>query len=110
MASSLDVSAFKPGQQLICTVTAMPRTDDQTQTIERLMRNDTTAKKALRRAQKMREQREVVYNRGNRDWVKREKTARVVRVAKDTSWSMAYRFDMAPDLKSVAAFVSVKAK
>jgi hypothetical protein len=109
-ASTLDVSGFKPGQQLVCTVTATPRTDDQTQTIERLMRNDKTAQKALRRAQRMRGQREVIYNRGNRDWVKREKTARVVRVAKDASWSMAYRLDMAPDLKSVAAFLSVKAK
>src|SRR5437667_10362502 len=98
MAAKFDVNAFKPGQQVVCTVNAQPRTDDQTQTIERLMRNDKTAQKALRRAQKMREQREVVYNRGNRDWVKREKTAKVVRVAKDASWSMVYRLDMAPDL------------
>lgn len=105
---ALSLANFKPGQQITCTVTAAPRTPDQIQTIERLMRLDPVNKRALARAQRMRGQRVIIYNRGNRDWVKREKTARVVRVETAATWSMPYRLDLAGDLKAVESFISVK--
>ncbi len=103
-------TTYKPGQTLVCTVSKAPISKGATTTIERLMRLDPANIKALRRAQRMRRQRMVVYNRGNRDWVSREKPARVVYVAPGKSWSMPYSLALENDLKRVAAFVSIKAK
>ena len=73
---------YKPGQHLACTVEKLPLNEGASDTIARLMRLDPANKKALRTAQRMRKQREVIYNRGNRDWHKREKTAKVVHVGR----------------------------
>ena len=105
---ALDVSSFKPGATLACSVTKAPRTPDQAATIARLMRLDPANTKALRRAQRMRRQRVIIYNRGNRDWVKREKTAKVVRVAVGEKWSMAFTNDKAADLAIIAQFIDAK--
>jgi hypothetical protein len=104
-----DTTQFKPGQSLVCTIEKLPRTEDQESTLARLMRKDPANKRALRRAQRMRRQRMIVYNRGNRDWYSREKSAHVVRVAKGQSWTMPFTLDLAGDLATVGAFVSVKA-
>ncbi|CAG0981900.1 hypothetical protein PHYC_01811 [Phycisphaerales bacterium] len=106
----IDVSKFKAGQDLICTVAKTPGSEDACLTIERLMRLDPANKKALRRAQRMRKQRELVYTRGNRDWVSREKPARVVHVTPGESWTLAFNHDVARDLSSVGEFLTVKAK
>ncbi len=100
---------FKLGQTLQCTVTKLPPSVDAQDTIARLMRLDPKHKKALATAQRMRRQREVIYNRGNRDWVKREKTAKVVWVAAGANWSMSFSFDLAHDIASVSKFIDVKA-
>jgi len=107
--ADLDLSKLKPGQNVTCTVAKLPRTEDQADTIRRLMRLDPENKRALRRAQRMRRQRMVIYNRGNRDWVKREKTARVVHVEAGASWTMPYTFDLTNDLASLGQFVTVAA-
>lgn len=105
---ALELSSLKPGSTLACTVVKAPRTPDQEATIARLMRQDAALKKGLRHAQHLRQQRLVIYNRGNRDWVKREKPARVVRVAVGQNWSMPFTFDKVADLKSVAKFIEFK--
>lgn len=104
-----DVSTYKPGQVLHLTVSKLPRSHGDTQTMLRLMRLDPTAKKALRTAQRMRSQRQIVYNRGNRDWVSREKSARVVRVELGRAWSLPFTLNYIPDLKAIADYVSIKA-
>lgn len=104
------IESLKVGQTLHCTVSKLPEADDDRDTIARLMRNDPTTKKALRRAQRMRRQRMLVYNRGNRDWVSRETCARVVRVAPGESWNMEFSFDQVPDLRKVESFLSISAK
>lgn len=103
-------SSFKPGQDLVFTVTKVPQAQDASDTIARLMRLDPVAKRGLRRAHRMRQQRVVVYNRGNRDWVKREKSAKVVRVAQGATWTMPFSFDLARDIQSVQKYLSVQAK
>ena len=108
--AKLDTSKFKPGTNLVCTIDKLPRTEDQTSTLARLMRKDPIAKRALRRAQRMRRQRMIVYNRGNRDWVSREPSARVVRIAKGESWTMPYTLDLANDLAIVQPYISIKTK
>lgn len=105
---ALDLSKFKPGQQVVCTVEKLPRTEDAESTILRLMRRDAKNRLALRRAQRVRRQRMVVYNRGNRDWVSREKPAQVVLARPGQSWTMYYTPDAAGDLNSVAGYLSVK--
>ena len=106
--ATLDTSKFKPGQNLVCTIDKVPRNDDQVSTLARLMRKDPVTKRALRRAQRMRRQRMIVYNRGNRDWVSREPSARIVRIAQGQTWTMPYTLDLANDLAIVQRFVSVK--
>lgn len=106
---AVDFTKFKPGSMITCTIAKRPRTEDQEITIERLMRQDKANRKALRRAHDLREQRVIIYNRGNRDWTKREKTARVVRAEVGQAWSMTYTHDKAADLKAIEKFVTVKA-
>lgn len=98
----------KPGQTITCTVTKAPKTDDQQSTIERLMRRNPEAAKGLRKSQRARRQGMVVYNRGNRDWYKRENCSKIVRAVQGTSWTMPYTLDLAHDFEAVKAFVSVK--
>ncbi|MBS0196591.1 MAG: hypothetical protein JSR77_07520 [Planctomycetes bacterium] len=105
---SVDVSKLKPGQNLQCVIEKLPRTADQTSTIARLMRMDPTNKRALKRAQRMRKQRMVVYNRGNRDWVSREHPAKVVHVGIGEKWTLPYSLDLAHDLVAIQGFVGVK--
>lgn len=105
----MELSSFKPGSTIACTVVKAPRNPDQEATIARLMRLDPASKKGLRRAQSLRRQRLVIYNRGNRDWVKREKPARVVRVEVGQNWSMPFTLDKVGDLKSIAACIEFKA-
>lgn len=105
----IDLTKFKAGQSLSCTVAKVPTAHGAQTTLERLMRLDPSARKALRRAQRLRKQREVVYNRGNRDWVSREKPARVVRLAAGETWTMAFNHDIARDLASVGKYLTIKA-
>lgn len=103
------LETLTPGKTVQCTVTKLPAAVDDVNTIERLMRRDPANVKALRRAQRVRAQRLLIYNRGNRDWVSRENPARVVRVTKDAAWTMAFTYDALPDLKKVGKFLSIKA-
>jgi hypothetical protein len=103
------MSTFKPGQQVKCTVESLPRTADQTMTIERLMRRDATAKRALKKGHRRRQQEMVVYNRGNRDWYKREKCGKIVRVAQGATWTMPYTLDIASDIAAVQSFIKIEA-
>ncbi len=103
------MTTFKPGQQVKCTITALPKTDDQTSTIERLMRRDADSKRALKKGHRRRQQQMVVYNRGNRDWYKREKCGKIVRVFQGATWSMPYTLDLSHDLAAVSGFVKIEA-
>jgi hypothetical protein len=104
------MSSYKPGQELVCTVTKVPLAENTQDTIARLMRLDPANKKALRRAQRMRRQRMIVYNRGNRDWYSREKSAKVVHVVPGATWTLPFTLALAGDLANVAKYLSVKAK
>lgn len=103
------MTTFKPGQPVICTVSATPKATGAISTIERLMRRDPENRRALARAQTKRRQRINIYNRGNRMWVSRESAARVVRVVKGAEWKMTYTLDIEPDIKSVSRFLQIKA-
>lgn len=103
------MTTFKAGQQVKCTITALPKTPDQTSTLERLMRRDAGAKRALKKGHRRRQQEMVVYNRGNRDWYKREKCGKVVRVTEGATWSMPYTLDLAHDIAAVSGFLKIEA-
>ncbi|MBM4108493.1 MAG: hypothetical protein FJ255_06730 [Phycisphaerae bacterium] len=99
-----------PGKNIACTVTKEPLSEADAKTIARLMRRDPSAKRKLARAQRLRRQRMNVFNRGNRDWISREKPAAVVAVRTGATWSMTYTPDIAGDLAKVARWVKVDAK
>jgi hypothetical protein len=102
------LESLKPGQNIRCTITKAPRTEAGTDTLERLMRQDPAIKRGLRRAQRRRRQDMVVYNRGNRDWYKREVCGKLVRAEKGASWTMQYSHHIAPELRSVEGFIAVQ--
>lgn len=103
-------NSYKPGQNLFCTIEKLPRNDDQTATLARLMRLDPENKRGLRRAQRMRKQRLIVYNRGNRDWVSRERTAKVVHVGVGENFTLPFSHDLVHDIARIQQFIKITLK
>lgn len=101
------IDSLKPGQKITITVNSLPRSEGGRKTLARLMREDPEAKRGLAAAQKKRRQRMNVYNRGNRDWVSREKPAIVVRVEKGRSWTMVYTPDLASEFKNLEKHLKI---
>jgi len=101
-------ATLKPGQNIRLTIAKTPRAAAKIDTIERLMRQEPTIKRGLRRAQRRRRQDMIVYNRGNRDWYKREICGKLVRATKGATWTMTYSHHIAPELKSLEGFVTVQ--
>ena len=102
------LDSLKAGQKISCTVTKLPRKAAAVDTIERLMRQEPGTKRGLRRAQRRRRQDMIVYNRGNRDWYKREICGKQVKAATGASWTMVYSHQILPELRSLDGFVAVK--
>jgi hypothetical protein len=102
-------ATFNPGQTLRCTIERVPHTEDDQQTILRLMRKDPTIAKRLRRSQMMRRRHMVVYNRGNRDWYKRETVGKVANVTKGAQWSFAFNHDLGRDMEVVKDYLKIEA-
>jgi hypothetical protein len=102
------IETLKPGQSVRCTILKAPRTENRQQTILRLMRKDAGISRALRKASRRRQQNMVIYNRGNRDWFKRETVGKLARVAVGEAWTMLYTPDLAPDLRTVEKYLQIK--
>lgn len=102
------LTSLKAGQKITCTITKTPRKAAAVDTIERLMRQDPAVKRGLRRAQRRRRQDMIVYNRGNRDWYKREICGKQVMAKTGASWSMTYSHQILPELQSLEGYVAVK--
>jgi len=99
---------LKPGQTIRCTIAKAPRAEAKADTIVRLMQQEPAIQRGLRRAQRRRRQDMVVYNRGNRDWYKRETCGRLVKATKGASWTMQYSHHIAPELRSLEGFVTIQ--
>jgi hypothetical protein len=102
------LETLKPGSTIRCTITSAPRTDRAEDTLRRLMWLDRDTQKGLRRAQRRRRQEMVVYNRGNRDWYKREKCARIAKPELGATWTCTYSHQLAPDIASVAKHLKIE--
>jgi len=102
------LDTLKAGQAIRCTVTKAPRAVDKADTIARLMRQDAGVQRGLRKAQRRRRQEMNIYNRGNRDWVSRERCAKIVQVAPGSSWKMTYTPVLAKDIASVSAYLKIE--
>lgn len=102
-------ATFKPGSTVRFTITKAPRARAAIKTVERLMWRDPAVAKGLRKSHKIRQRTTVVYNRGNRDWVQRQKCARIIEVTKGKSWTMTYHLDLAQDIASVADYLKIEA-
>lgn len=102
------IDRFKPGQTIRCTITKAPRAAARIDTLERLMAQEPSVRKGLRRAQRRRRQEMNVYNRGNRDWYSREKCAQIVDPTPGQSWTMTFTCHLAPDLASVADYLTIE--
>jgi len=102
------IDALIPGSTIRCTVEREPLAKGPRDTLARLMRMDPANARALRRAYELRQRRMTRYIRGNRLWTSRETPARVVRVRTGETWHLAYTPHIAPELKSVAAYVTIQ--
>lgn len=98
-----------PGQKISCTLTSVPRAEGARKTIARLMRRDPVASKGLRRAQRVRRQTTIVYNRGNRDWVKRQTCAKIVQALPGQSAVIPFNVSLVPDMKAVQQYLKIEA-
>jgi hypothetical protein len=102
-------ATFKSGQTLRCTIERVPKTEDDQQTILRLMRKDPAVSKRLRRSQMMRRRHMIVYNRGNRDWYKRETVGKVATMKQGAQWSFTYNHDLGRDMDVVKGYLKIEA-
>lgn len=102
------LDTLQPGQRVRVTITAPPRSHAARRTLERLMRLDVAVQRSLRRAQRRRRQQLVVYNRGGRDWYRRERCARVVIPAPGASWTMPFTWQIKPDLASISHLIRIE--
>lgn len=103
------LDSLKPGQFITCTLLKEPRAEAPVDTIMRLMRRDPSVVRGLRRSYRIRQRTTVVYNRGNRDWVQRQKCGRIVRCVKGNTWQMRFDFNILPELKSVEKYLKIEA-
>lgn len=104
-----DLKNLKPGQTVRCTIAKAPRARAARKTIERLMWRDPAVAKGLRKSHKVRQRSTEIYNRGNRDWVKRQPCARIIEVVRGADFEFVYHHDLAKDVASVADYLTVKA-
>lgn len=103
------LASFKPGQSIRCTIVKAPRARAARKTVERLMWRDPKVAKGLRKSHKVRQRSTIIYNRGNRDWVKRQECARIVEVVRGGAWTMTYHHDLAADFASVKDYLKIEA-
>jgi hypothetical protein len=102
------MATMKPGQTLQCTITKAPRNAAGRKTIARLMRQDPSIKKALKRAQERRMSELFVRSRGKRPWAVRETAARYAIVEAGQTWTMRWIPQLQSDLDSVADYIDIK--
>lgn len=103
------IDSLKPGQTIRCTVLKLPRAAADKKTIERLMRRDPAVTRGLKNSHHKRQRSTVTYNRGNRDWVQRQKVGKIVRLETGKSWTCTFDLSVAPDFKAVSKFLKVEA-
>ncbi len=103
------IDSLKAGQTVRCTIVKLPRSRGNTKTVRALMLRDPQTVRSLRRAQMLRRRNNVVYNRGNRDWVQRRPCARIAFIRADATWTFTYQFDLADELRSVESFLKIEA-
>lgn len=103
------IDTLAPGKPIHCTIARVPVTPDANDTLLRLMRADPEIKRGLRKTQRRRRQNQDIYNRGNRDWHNRPKVAKLAKVEEGATWTMTYYPQIAPDLRSVESYLTIKA-
>jgi len=104
------LDTIAPGTQLDCTITRQPASAAKTSTIGRLMKLDPSIQRGLRTAQRRRRQNMRVYVRGGRDWYARERCGKGGSVRTGQTFSITYVPHLAPDLRSVEAYLSLEPK
>lgn len=100
---------FKAGQNVRLTVVKAPRAQGCVTTIERLLRLDPIVQRGLRKARSKRKQTQFWFNRGNRDWLKRQTCGKIVKCAAGSTATFPYAVNLAPDIQSVAKYLKIEA-
>ena len=102
------LTAFaQPGAPAEPPVNGKPAANEKT--IERLMRRDPAVTRGLRNSHHIRQRNTITYNRGNRDWVQRQKVGKIVRLVAGNSWTCSYDLSVAPDFNAVSEYLKIEA-
>lgn len=101
-------TSLKPGSQITLSITKAPTRPDDVDTLRRLMRMDRKIQALLDRARTARKHTTRVHQRGGRDWPVRQNPPKFVHPEVGATWQLQYRPQIAPDLQSVADFISIK--
>ncbi|MCC6908689.1 MAG: hypothetical protein IT430_12155 [Phycisphaerales bacterium] len=101
-------NAPKPGSQITLSITKAPTRPDDIDTLRRLMRMDRRIQSVLDDARLARERTTKVHQRGGRDWAVRQSPPKFVHPQVGATWQLQYRPQIAPDLASVAEFISIQ--
>lgn len=103
------LDSMKPGQTIRCTITKEIRVEDDVQTVLRLMRLDPRTKASLKGAQEHRVRTLLIRSRGKRPWEVRERSSKIVRTEKGSTWTMRWFPHVLGDFKAVEKYLKVEA-
>lgn len=98
-----------PGKEIKITVNTTPQTTGAIKTIKRLMRLNSKVQNELNKSHLLRTRTTIVRIRAGNIWHQRQKVAQHVYARAGETWNMLYRPQLAPELKSVAKYITIEA-
>jgi len=99
---------LKPGSDIKVTVTKTPWVHRKRETVRRILLDSTEHRRHRTEAAKKRRRQADVRTRAGRPWVNRPKIPATVRGLAGESATITYRPQLAPDLASIADYISVE--
>jgi len=99
--------AIAPLKTLTFTISKVPVSLPHRKTIERLMRMQPAVRRGLKRAAKIRAERNNIHPRGGRMWNARIKASRIVHAQRGASFTLMVTPQIVADLKSVEKYLAI---
>ena len=99
-----------PSSTITFTITTLPKNERGRKTLNRLMKMQPEVQKGLSMlARRRRQQDNVPTKRAGRIWINRKKPTALTRVEIGESFTLRVTAQIIPDIKSVAAYLEMKA-
>ncbi|HAC08170.1 MAG: hypothetical protein GY728_02265 [Phycisphaeraceae bacterium] len=99
-----------PSSTITFTITTLPKNERGRKTLNRLMKMQPEVQKGLSMLARRRRQKDnVPTKRAGRIWINRKKPTALTRVEIGESFTLRVTAQIIPDIKSVAAYLEMKA-